>query len=132
MDPKIKREKRIRHHKKIRMRIKGTSKAPRLCVFRSSQHIYAQLIDDEKGKTLVAASDQELKKSVGKTKKLDKDKEKTKRTGKTAAAYEVGRLLAEKAIKKKIQKVLFDRGGFVFHGRVKALAEGAREEGLKF
>ena len=140
MDLKIKHQKRIRRHKKIRAKIKGTNECPRLCVFRSLKHIYAQLIDDEKAKTLVVASDQELKKTkvpsklersrVYKTQKLKK--EKISRTGKIAIAYEVGKLLAEKAHKKKIQKVLFDRGGFIFHGRVKALAEGAKQGGLKF
>ncbi len=119
MKPKIKRQKRIQRHKKIRAKIKGTIECPRLCVFRSLKHIYAQLIDDEKGKTLLSVSDQEIKKSKTKDKKV-------------VLAYQVGKLIAEKALKKKIKKVVFDRGGFIFHGRVKAIADGAREGGLKF
>lgn len=110
-------EKRKRRHKRVRAKIFGTAKVPRLCLFRSASHIYAQLINDEKGKTLVSASDLEIKKS--------KDK-------KTALAGKVGKLIAKKAAEKKIDKVVFDRGGYKYHGRVKALAEGAREGGLKF
>jgi len=114
-----KRQKRYRRHRRVRARIKGTAKRPRLCVFRSAKHIYAQLIDDEKGRTIAAASNGELKKS----KKLKIKK---------AKAFEVGKLIAEKAKAKKIEEVVFDRGGYQYHGRVKALAEGAREGGLKF
>lgn len=89
---------------------------PRLCVFRSNKHIYAQLINDQNGKVLLAASDLEVKKK-GTKKEL---------------AQEVGKLIAQKAKKKKIEKVVFDRGGYKYHGRVKALAEGAREQGLIF
>lgn len=119
MKTKIKREKRRRRHRRIRAKIFGTATRPRLCVFRSLKHIYCQLIDDEKGKTLIAASDLELKK----TKKKRTKKEK---------AFGVGKLIAEKALKKKITQVVFDRGGYAYHGRVKALAEGAREGGLQF
>ncbi len=112
-----KRENRYKRHKKVRAKIKGTSKVPRLCVFRSNKHIYGQLIDDEKGKTLLVAKDLEIKKSS---------------KGKIILAKEVGKLLAQKAVEKKYKKVVFDRGGYRYHGRVKALAEGAREEGLKF
>lgn len=91
---------------------------PRLCVFRSNQHIYAQLIDDDKAKVLLSISDKDLK-----TKKGEK---------KSDIAKQVGKLIAEKAMENKIEKVIFDRGGTVFHGRVKALAEGARKGGLKF
>jgi len=132
-------EKRYRHHKRIRAKIFETKERSRLCVFRSNKHIYAQLIDDEKGKTLVAASDLELKKSKIKNRKSERqikekkiEKDKNPLTGKVAAAYEVGRLIAKKATEKKIEKVLFDRGGYKYHGRVKALAEGAREGGLIF
>ena len=90
---------------------------PRLCVFRSNKHIYGQLIDDEKGKTLLVAKDLEIKKPS---------------KGRIILAKEVGKLLAQKAVEKKYKKVVFDRGGYRYHGRVKALAEGAREEGLKF
>ncbi len=103
-----KQEKRIRRHKKVRAKIKGTSKLPRLCVFRSNKYIYAQLIDDEAGKTLASASS-ELKK-----------------------ADKVGSDIAKKAGDLKIEKVVFDRGGYKYHGKVKAVAEAAREGGLKF
>jgi len=130
METKLKREKRYRRHKTIRAKVFGVSKMPRLCVFRSNQYMYAQLIDDEKGKTLVAASDRELKKS-SRGKKI-KGEEQEIRTGKVAIAYKVGKLIAKKALEKKIEKVVFDRGGYKYHGRVKALVEGAREGGLKF
>jgi len=113
----VKREKRQLRHKRVRAKIMGTAKIPRLCVFRSNKHIYGQLIDDEKGKTLLIASDLEIKKV--KVKKID-------------IAQQVGQLLAKKAIDKKIEKIIFDRGGYKYHGRVKALAEGARQGGLKF
>ena len=122
MKTEIRYEKRKRRHKRVRAKIHGTVKVPRLCVFRSAKHIYAQLIDDEKGKTIVAASDQELER------KTKNEKQKTK----VEVAREVGKLIAEKALKKKIEKVVFDRGGYAYHGRVKALAEGARQAGLKF
>jgi len=135
-----KKEKRYRRHKRVRAKIKGTSSVPRLCVFRSSKHIYAQLIDDEKGKTILNSSDSEIKKPKNikakskaspqqKTEKKD-NKEKI-RTRKVEMAFEVGRLIARKAIDKKIEKAVFDRGGYKYHGRVKAVAEGAREEGLR-
>lgn len=113
METKV--EKRNRRHRRVRAKISGTAKVPRLCVFRSTKHIYAQLINDEKGTTLTTASDAEIKKGK-----------------KTDLAYEVGKLIAEEAMKKKIKKVVFDRGGYKYHGRVKAVAEGAREGGLKF
>lgn len=113
----VKQEQRYRRHKRIRAKIKGTAQAPRLSVFRSSKHIYAQLVDDERGKTLVAAREAELKRVKGK---------------KADIAREVGKLIAEKALAKKITKVVFDRGGYKYHGRVKALAEGARGGGLQF
>jgi large subunit ribosomal protein L18 len=117
---KIKKEKRIARHRRVRAKIKGTKKRPRLCVFRSNKHIYAQLIDDGEGKTLVSASDFEL------------DAKKGKKSVKSDLAKEVGKLVAQKAATKKINEAVFDRGGYKYHGRVKALAEGAREEGLKF
>ena len=122
METKIKHEKRFRRHKRVRAKISGTAARPRLCVFRSAKHIYAQLIDDEKGKTIVAASDQELER------KTKNEKQKTK----VEVAREVGKLIAEKALKKKIKEVVFDRGWYKYHGRVKAIAEGAREGGLHF
>ena len=112
-----KRKSRYRRHRRIKAKIIGTVKIPRLCVFRSNKHIYGQLIDDEKGRTLLLASDLEFKKTKSK---------------KTEIASQVGELLAKKALGKKFEKVIFDRGGYKYHGRVKALAEGARQGGLKF
>jgi len=135
----VKQQKRIRRHKRVRAKIKGTAKVPRLCVFRSAKHINAQLINDEKGMTLASASDLELKSKIKNQKpktKIKKEKiEETKKplTGKIAIAYRVGKLIAKKAKEDlKIEKVVFDRAGYKYHGRVKALAEGAREGGLKF
>lgn len=117
---KVKNLNWLKRHKKIRKRIVGTKFCPRISVYRSLKHIYSQLIDDEKSRTLISASDLEL----GKKEKSTKNK--------IAIAREVGKILAEKAIKKNIKKVVFDRGGFKYHGRIKSLAEGAREGGLKF
>ena len=113
--------KKYRRHKKIRAKISGTEAKPRLCVSRTAKHIYGQLVDDEKSKTIMSVRDSEVKASKSE-----------KRSGKTALAYEVGKLIAKKALEKKIEKVVFDRGGYQYHGRIKALAEGAREGGLKF
>jgi len=115
----IKTEKRARRHKKIRASMVGTKDRPRLFVFRSNQHIYAQIIDDSSAKILLSASDLEIKAKPASAKGC-------------GVAREVGKLIAKKAIESKIEKIVFDRGGFIFHGRVKALAEGAREGGLKF
>ena len=109
---------RLQRHKRVRGKISGTPERPRLNVFRSSKHIYAQVIDDTKGVTLCAAST------------LDKGFEGA--TGNADAAKKVGAAIAEKALKLGIENVVFDRGGFIYHGRLKALAEGAREGGLKF
>jgi large subunit ribosomal protein L18 len=112
---------RLRIHQRIRKRLSGASVRPRLAVFRSNKHIYAQIIDDSKGTTLIAAST------------LDADAKKDmKHGGNIAAAKTVGKLVAERAKEKGINAVLFDRGGYLYHGRVKALAEAAREAGLKF
>lgn len=142
-----KQQKRQRIHKKIRTKIFGTKERPRLCVFRSANHIYAQLIDDEKSKVLVAVSDLKLKKgnlpSPPPTSKASDGHgkasifakalaDKSKGQGKMNRAMEVGKLIAKEAIKKKIERVVFDRGGFTFHGRIKSVADGAREGGLKF
>lgn len=124
---KLKRKKHIKRHKRIRAKINGTSKRPRFSVFRSSKAMYVQLINDEKGKTLASAHSREIHKEPLKTAKTS-----LKITKKVAIAYELGKLLAEKALKLKIKKVVFDRGGYKYHGRVKAIAEGAREGGLKF
>ncbi|MBZ9578417.1 50S ribosomal protein L18 [Patescibacteria group bacterium] len=135
MKIKIKREKQLRRHERVRAKIFGTKGRPRLCVFRSSKHIYAQLIDDEKSYTLAEASDLEFKKPTVHTqqKRQTKDKKVEKKlSGKIETAFEVGKLIAKKALKQKIEKAVFDRGGYKYHGRVKALAEGARKGGLKF
>ena len=116
-----KQEKRHRRHRRVRAKIYGTAKIPRFCVFRSAIHIYAQLINDEDGKTLMAVSDLKIKKN----KSQDKWSKVTK-------AKEVGGLIAKEALEKKIERVIFDRGGYKYYGRIKALAEGAREGGLKF
>jgi large subunit ribosomal protein L18 len=114
----VKQQKRIRRHIRIRKIIHGTQERPRLCVFRSNQHIYAQLINDDNATVLVSVSDKDLKLKKGE-KKSDISKE-------------VGKLIAKKAIENKTEKVVFDRGGVLFHGRIKALADGARQGGLKF
>ena len=114
--------KKIRHYK-IRKRVSGSSTSPRLAVFRSNEHIYAQIIDDQKSQTLVFVSDINLFKVKVKT-----DEKKTK----TGIARQVGLEIGKKAVAKKINKVIFDRSGYKYHGRVKALAEGAREGGLNF
>ena len=107
---------RVKRHKKIRQNLSGTNTTPRLCVFRSNTTIYAQLIDDVKGVTLASSSSKELK----------------LKNNNLEAAAAVGKDIAEKAKKAKIKTVVFDRGGYLYHGRVKALAEAARENGLEF
>lgn len=107
--------KRLKRHKKIRKNLTGTTVRPRLSVFRSSQHIYAQIIDDMQNKTLTAASDLKYKGGA-----------------KLAKAALVGEDIAKKALKKNLKQVVFDRGGYKYHGRVAALAEGARKGGLVF
>lgn len=119
---KTKKEKQERRHLKIRAGLFGTASRPRLSVFRSNKHIVVQLIDDQIGKTLVAASDQELKNTKS---------EKKSDFLKVEKSEKVGQLLAEKAKAKKIVKVVFDRGGYRYAGRVKAIAEGARAGGLE-
>ena len=116
-----KNEIRERVHVRIRRKLRGTTERPRLTVFRSTAHIYAQVIDDTKGVTLVAASS---------TEKADGGKKAT--GGNVAAAKEIGKRVAERAKENGIDKVVFDRGGYIYHGRVKALAEAAREGGLAF
>ena len=109
---------RLKRHKRVRGKISGTAACPRLNVYRSLQHIYAQLIDDENGVTLVSASTVEKDfKDYG---------------GNKDAAFKVGKLLAERAAAKNIVDVVFDRGGYIYHGRVQSLAEGARDGGLNF
>ena len=138
MDRKIKQKNRNRRHKRVRGKISGTSKIPRLCVFRSIKHIYAQLIDDEENKILAVASDLKIKMKTKKKKtekKLSSDKtteEREELSTKRALGFEIGKLIAKKAKDLKIEKVVFDRGGYKYHGRVKSLADGARAGGLKF
>jgi len=106
---------RQRIHDRIRRKLSGTGERPRLNVYRSINHIYAQVIDDQKGETLVSAST--IKAKTG---------------GNIAAAKEIGKAVAEAAVKQGIKKVVFDRGGYLYHGRIKALADAAREAGLEF
>ena len=108
---------RLVRHRRIRQTLSGTAERPRLNVFRSARHTYAQVIDDSAGHTLAAAASRELPADAH---------------AKTDAAREVGKLVAERAKAKGIRRVVFDRGGYLYHGRVRALAEGAREEGLEF
>lgn len=107
-----------RRHKRIRSRIIGTSTKPRLSVFKSNVGVYLQLIDDASGKTLVSVNSKELK-NTAKMKKVEQ-------------SFQLGKILGEKAIKANISEIVFDRGGYKYHGRVKAVADGARETGLKF
>ena len=109
---------RIKRHMRIRNKISGTPERPRLNVFRSGKHIYAQIIDDINGVTLVSAS--------------TRDKDFDGYGGNKEAAKKIGKTIAERAAQKNITEVVFDRGGYVYHGRIKELAEGAREGGLKF
>jgi len=115
-----KNQKRGHIHERIRKRLQGTPEHPRLNVYRSLNHIYAQIIDDLHGKTLVSASTAEGK------------KEERRAGGNVAAAKSVGKAIAERAKAKGVSKVVFDRGGYIYHGRVKALADAAREAGLQF
>jgi len=125
-----KKEIRSRIHERIRSKLRGTGERPRLAVFRSVAHIYAQVIDDSQGRTLVAASSLD-KDSAAKTAKGAKSKAKSG-GGNVAAAKTIGKLVAERAKEKGIKKVVFDRGGYPYHGRVKALADAARAAGLEF
>lgn len=110
-----------KRHKTIRVKLSGTTESPRLAIYRSTKHIYAQLIDDVKGVTIVSASS------------IDKDlKSKLNHGGNIESAKAVGEAIAKKALKKGVKDVVFDRGGFLYHGRVAALADAAREAGLNF
>ncbi len=115
----LKSEARKKRHLRVRKKIRGTAERPRLNVFRSLRHIYAQLIDDDRGQTIVSASTLDLRGNLA-------------ATGNKEAARQVGDLLARRALEKGIEQVVFDRGGYLYHGRVRALAEGARSQGLKF
>ncbi|MFA5069916.1 MAG: 50S ribosomal protein L18 [Patescibacteria group bacterium] len=119
---KVNQERQLRRQRRVRAKIRGTKERPRLAVFRSHQHIYAQLIDDDRAVTLLSFCDREL---TGKETDLPGGKKEKK-------AYAVGLGLAVKAEKQKIKRVVFDRGRYKYHGRVKALAEGARKGGLNF
>ena len=139
-----KKQIRSRVHKRIRRKLSGTAARPRLAVFRSEAHIYAQVIDDGEGKTLVSAStvakvDSDAKGSdakgggaKGSDAKAGDAKAKKANGGNVAAAKTIGKLVAERAQEKGIKSVVFDRGGFQYHGRIKALADAAREAGLEF
>lgn len=117
----LKEEARKRRHIRIRKRVSGSAARPRLCVYKSLNHIYAQIIDDTRGYTLVSAStlDDALKSENG-------------HKGNVAMAKKIGRLIASRAIEAGVKKIVFDRGGYKYHGRIKALAEGVREGGLEF
>ncbi len=117
---KLKKEKRIKTHKRIRAKISGTSQIPRLSVFKSNKNLTVQLIDDENQKTILSLTT--FNKDI-------KDKLNGKKSDK---AYELGALIAKQAKEKGIEKIVFDRGGFVFHGRIEKLAQGLRDNGLKF
>ncbi len=118
---KLRQVNRKKRHRRVRTKVSGTAERPRLNVFRSSKHIYAQVIDDQAGETMVAASsiDSQMRSEL-------------KHGGNREAARKVGELLAKRAVDKGIKDVVFDRGGYLYHGRVKELADGAREAGLKF
>lgn len=121
MDIEKKKKSHLKRKRRIRKKIRGTSERPRFNVYRSNNHIYVQLIEDVTGKTLAAGStiSKDIKGKVKKDKKIE-------------AAKKVGEIVAKEAIAKGIDKVVFDRGGFLYHGRIKAVADGAREAGLKF
>lgn len=112
---------RLKRKKRIRKKLVGTGNRPRLCVFRSAKHIYAQVIDDSLGQTLVAASS--LEKTV---------RENTESKNKLNAANTVGKIIGQRALEKGVKNIVFDRNGFLYHGRIKAVSDGAREAGLKF
>jgi large subunit ribosomal protein L18 len=117
--PKTREERRYRRHLRVRKKVSGTASRPRLVVFRSLKHIYAQLVDDETGRTLVGLSDA----SEGVTRE---------KAGKVGLGFAVGKLLAQRGKALGLRKVIFDRGGYPYHGRIKAVADGARDGGLEF
>ncbi|MEK7076397.1 MAG: 50S ribosomal protein L18 [Patescibacteria group bacterium] len=118
MKPKAKRQHRLSRHKRVRAKITGTSKRPRVAVFKSNRHIFVQFIDDTTGKTILSS-------------KIVSEKKSKMKGTKTAKANSIGEMLAEKAKEAGITEAVFDRGGFKFHGRVKAVAEGLRKGGIK-
>lgn len=117
-----KRERRERAHRRVRQRVRGTAERPRLSVYKSLRYVYAQVIDDERGVTIAQASSKESALVAG----LEAG------TGGRDAAKRVGEAIAERAREKGVQKVVFDRGGYIYHGKVRAVAEGARDKGLEF
>ena len=117
--PKTREQRRYRRHLRVRKKVRGTAERPRLVVFRSLKHVYAQLVDDDQGHTLLGVSD--LSKDVA-----------PEKPGKVGASYAVGKLLGERATAHGVTRVVFDRSGYPYHGRVQAVAEGAREAGLEF
>lgn len=118
---KIKLQARQTRHRRVRAKVIGTETKPRLSVYRSLKNVFAQLINDETGKTIIGINTRKLKPTEGNLLK-----------GKEALAYEAGKLIAKAAVEKGIKEICFDRGGYLYHGRVKAVAEGARANGLKF
>jgi len=118
----VRADTRLKRKKRVRKKIRGTLERPRLCVFRSTKHIYAQIVDDSAGRTLVATSS--LSKDIGLENEMD--------CGNKKGASLVGAAIAKSALEKGIKRVIFDRNGFLYHGRVKALSEAARENGLDF
>jgi len=134
----VKRSSRLRRHRRIRNKLSGTEEKPRLCIYRSLNHIYAQIIDDVEGKTLASASSLKIElppASAGGSDDEEKKGEKSKSrpdSVKMRRSKAVGREIAEKARKQGIEEVAFDRGGFLYHGRIAALADEARKNGLKF
>lgn len=134
----VKRSSRLRRHRRIRNKLFGTEEKPRLCIYRSLNHIYAQIIDDVEGKTLASASSLKIElppASAGGSDDEEKKGEKSKSrpdSAKMRRSKAVGREIAEKARKQGIEEVAFDRGGFLYHGRIAALADEARKNGLKF
>lgn len=117
-----KRERRARAHRRVRQRVRGTAERPRLSIYKSLRYVYAQVIDDERGVTIAQASSQEAALVAG----LEAG------TGGRDAAKRVGEAIAERAREKGVAKVVFDRGGYIYHGKVRAVAEGARDKGLEF
>lgn len=120
----LKRRSRQKRKKRIRKKMVGTSERPRLSVFKSAKHIYAQIVNDVEGNTLVAASSME--------KDIREDPDIASEKGKIPVAARIGKLIADRAMQKGVKKVVFDRNGFIYHGRIKAVSEGAREAGLDF
>lgn len=121
---KIKLQKKRQRHRRVRAKVKGTAERPRLSVFKSNKYIYAQIINDELGVTFIQAQDLNEKT----IKNIESDESKAK----ISEAYKVGQLIAKRALEKGIEKIVFDRGGYKYFGRIKAIADGARKGGLKF